>query len=416
MRQKFREAAPEGSPLENIANKESAVDSPGDSRGAAGPVVDRRKRADRYERRAFLWGASALPRLRNCGRAPWAEVIWLRFRDGVAGWHGLQHCGSVWSCPVCSSRIRFTRSREVAAVLARAVEDGHPLGFVTLTMRHHRGQSLIDLWDAAAAAWRRASQGRQWRRVVGSVVTGVVRVWEVTYGANGWHVHVHAVVVMEPGQAGAFDGVAAGMYERWSAGLQAAGLDAPLLRGQDWHVVEGEAGHIELAWYVLKVSEPEVVGRALGFELGYSMSGRAQSVLATRTPFHLLDEVRLLGDADSFDAWLEYESGSRGRRQIGWSKALRERFGVAPDDRTDEEIAREEVGTEADNEVGMTADRSWRVFIEHAYRQWALLDLREESGLDAVLDALRLWGIPFVLSPTLDGTQAATDVYSGFDG
>lgn len=92
----------EGPLLENVANNLS-------------PAARRRLR---HARRDVLWRASSLARARCCGRVlqDLDAGARARLRDGVAGWAGLQHCASVWVCPVCASRILVHRALEMGAV------------------------------------------------------------------------------------------------------------------------------------------------------------------------------------------------------------------------------------------------------------------------------------------------------------
>lgn len=63
-----------------------------------------------------------------------------------------------------------------------------------------------------------------------------------------------------------------------------------------------------------------------------------------RTPFEVLDDFRWTGDTDDLIVWREYERATKGRQAITWSKGLRQLLTAA--DRTDEEIAVEEIGGE----------------------------------------------------------------------
>lgn len=373
-----------GRPLENTANNVS-----GDAR-----------RRLRWDRRAVLWQASSLQRVRHCGRVPRSneEGVQLRARDGVAGFAGLQHCGSVWADPVCAGRILLHRALEIGAVLGQAVAQGHALAFVTLTMRHHAGQALALLWSAAQKGWRRCVQGRGWVEVQ-PLIEGWVRVWDVTVGRNGWHVHVHLVLVLAPGQspAEALDRIAGGMYERWSRGLVGAGLEAPQRVGQDWHVVEGERAAGALGEYLAKmVDAPEERARSLGLELASSMPGRAAEGLRTRPVWSLLDELVRTGEAEALERWHEWERASKGKRQVGWSRGLRERFAPEVEDLGDDEIVQREFGTADDALVHLSAS-SWKELVAVPSRPVQLLEVTERSGAAGATALLEEWGVRYEL-------------------
>ncbi len=272
-------------------------------------------------------------------------------------------------------------------MLASALGEGRALVFVTLTMRHHQAQALAGLWDGAGAGWKRAITGRAWV-AASEMVDGWARVWEVTYGANGWHVHVHAVLIVE--QFEGWQSVAEGMYERWSAGLVSKGFEAPLLVGQDWHLVQGENAADELAGYLTKLAEDP--GFALGGELAYSAPGRARGGLKTQPPFALLARLEETGELEALTLWHEWEAASKGKRQIGYSRGLRERYEV--EDVDDQAIVDEELGTEEDDLVAWTRE-GWRALVQVPARMSRLLDLAETGGQAAVSVALDEWAIPW---------------------
>lgn len=374
--------APEA-PLETIADNLSPLEAP-----EASPRAQ--KRRDRWEKRAILWRISDLRRLRHCGRSArsTAAGVTVREREGMAGFAGLQSCGSPWACPVCASKILTHRALEVGAVLGQAVAEGHSLGFCTFTMRHRKSQGLASLWDAAGSAWQRAVSGKKWVAVRdGSGVVGWVRVWEVTDGRNGWHVHVHFVVVLGAAASNEdLERVAGGMFRRWAAGLVAAGLEVPLRRGQDWHLVNGDRAADELAGYLCKIVEQGDSDRALslGLELTHSLPGRAKSALATRPVWSLLERLVATGEVEAVERWHEWERASKGRRQIGWSRDLRPRFEL-----TDDQVAEREMGT-ADDDLVMISNAGWRQLVRTPHVLPLLLEAAEArglAGLRALLDS-----------------------------
>lgn len=371
-------------PLENTANNLSP---------------DSRRRL-RYERRAVLWQVSNLQRIRHCGRVPRSknDGVTLRHIEGMAGLAGLQHCGSVWADPVCAGRILVHRALEIGAVLGRAIEQGYSLAFVTLTMQHRITQPLDLLWAAGQKGWQRSISGKYWTKVQ-HLVEGWVRVWEVTYGANGWHLHVHCVMVLAPG-AGAdeLEQVAGGMFDRWSRGLVAAGLDAPRRIGQDWHIVTGANASEKLGEYLSKLADPAPApdSAALGLELTHSMPGRSAKSLATRPTWALLDELVATGDADSLDRWHEWERVSKGKRQVGWSKGLRERFAPDVEVLTDDDVVQQEVGTDHDDIVRWSGEQ-WRAFVAEPDRIVMLLEVTERAGRPGAVALLDHWGVEYEL-------------------
>ena len=375
----------EGPLLENVANNLS-------------PAARRRLR---HARRDVLWRASSLARARCCGRVlqDLDAGARARLRDGVAGWAGLQHCASVWVCPVCASRILVHRALEMGAVLQRAVELGYSLAFCTFTMRHHLGQRLADLWTGGQKAWQAAISGKYWQRAKSLGVAGWVRVWEVAWGRNGWHVHVHLVLVLTPGAAAQLDGIASGMWERWDRSLERSGLSS-LRVGQDWHLVEGDQAADDLGGYLAKLAN-STEGEGLGLELTHGMPGRAATVAATRPTWAILDHLELTGEAPALELWHEWERVSKGKRQVGWSKGLREQFAPEVVEQTDDDIVAEELGTASDDVLRLDAE-SWRELVRTPGRPVELLELLECGGVELAAAALDQWGIRTELLNTGD--------------
>lgn len=351
-------------PLENYAsNVSTLLLSPAD------------RRAARYQNRQFLWEESTLERVRKCGRVRVAQVVGVRCAHGVAGFAGVATCCSVWACPVCNAKVMARRALEIGTAVTTAKVRGMFVGMVTLTMRHHQGQSLQELWDGLGHAWRRVLQGREWneRRALGWI--GQLRSVEVTYSAlNGWHVHVHALLFLHHGQH--FERLSLGMFNRWSSGLQSMGLEEPLLLGQEWHEVRGMHDRA-LGQYLAKAVDPG----SIGLELTSSQT-KGATWSKTLPPWAYLNAARVLGDADALKVWREYEGGSHGRRQLTWSNGLRDLLELE-DEQTDEEIAQEEIGTDADSVAYITA------------AGWDSLCTRDRVHLmPAILDTVKAGGWP----------------------
>jgi hypothetical protein len=333
-------------------------------------------------------------RLSGCGRASTGQgVALVRSGDGVARFTGVQTCGSVWACAVCSAKIRQGRAEELEAGVRAHMDRGGGAFFVTLTVRHRLGDSLSDLLGTVAGSYRSLSQGRN--RVVvprgadasANEVVGVVRALEVTHGANGWHPHLHVLVLTgSRWSESAVTEFGDDLFGRWS--------DAVARRlGEDHR--PGRVGFMcrpvtdegtELAWYLCKV---EGVG-SLGLEMtrGDLKAGRNRS----RTPFelaetaaaHLVSSGELVSE---FDLWQEYEAVTRGRQALTWTRGLRAYLAgitsaVDAEERSDDELAAEAPEDEDDQVVRVFTVEQWSGILAGGLRT-DLLDAAE-SGDEAV--------------------------------
>jgi hypothetical protein len=376
---------PEPAPLERYANNVAVA--------GQGP----NPREKRYRLRSGLWTRSSIPRCRKCGRVRRANVVGVRESSGVGGFSGLVTCGSVWVCPVCSSKVAARRAIEVGAVCVEAVRQGYAVGFLTKTLRHHEGQSLKLLWDSVSVCWKAVTQSWSWReskRECG--VIGYTRAGEVTVGGNGWHPHLHVLIFYA---ADARPEDVAAMVEAidgtWARSAVRAGLAEPLAVGQDFRVI-GAGDIARVAEYVSKVHKDgdEDVSK-LGLELTWSASKKARTQYGTRSMWDVLEGALERGEVDDVKRWREFEKVSKGRRQLTWSNGLREMFAL-PEEVSDEEVAAEELGCEDDTVLYITA-RGWDQLVKHQQNLIPeILDVVERGGFSALATFLDFYGIDWV--------------------
>lgn len=354
----------------------------------ANKVSPANSRQKRYALRDELATFTGLERVRKCGRCSRGPRVGLRVTDttGAAGWSGLTTCGSVWACPVCSAKIGARRAREVSQICTNAAASGLYLSMVTLTMRHHKGQKLADLWDSLGYAWHRVVSGKNWRKAKEAAeLEGIVRSVEVTHGASGWHVHIHALLLTHKPLDSA--GLPSVMYERWASGLAAKGLESVKDSGGFDFSACAPGDEATMARYVAKMGQsPQAL--ALETTLGAWKKARGKN----RTPWQILADIPRFGDMDDLELWWEYEQASHGRRALTFSRGLREKFGLEAE-RTDEEIAAEDLGNKDFLTIDATDWKHVRPFAAY------LLDLAESHGPHMVAAWLDAHAIPWQRGP-----------------
>ena len=375
------------------------------SPGSATPEerVGRRrgKRRERHVLRSKLRGLTTLGRVRKCGHTSVngeGSGPGLRLTEtktgNVAGFSGLATCGSVWACPVCAAKIATRRAEDLADVMRYGLERGCSASMVTLTIRHHRGQSLRECWAAVTAGWRAVTTGKQWTTDAdGAGLVGWVRAVEVTQGKNGWHVHVHALLIWDstlPDEEA--DIIGQRMWQRWTRAVRRKGFDS-LLRSAD-----GKRVGVDVRKASLDPAAQGGTGLHEYFtKLAHEVTG-GQAKLAQgqgRTPFQLLDRA-VLGLADDVELWHEWESASKGRRQMEWSRGRRDLRAWAGlgDEETDEEIA----GAELDGpDLLLLYPESWQTLRQSPEQVCDLFDAAERGGFDAARQLLDLWSLPWLM-------------------
>lgn len=291
----------------------------------------RRSRDGRFGARRAMREITNLGRVAWCGKAsrmPDGSVALKHTEGGSAGLGGVQTCGSVWACPVCSAKIASKRTTEVETALRWNAERGGTVALATLTMRHHSGHKLKDCWSALSAGWAAMTKHRSWRddrKQLG--MDHYIRATEVTHGENGWHVHIHCLLFFDgPISREMIEPLVDGMYDRWADGLAKTGFEVQRQHGIDVRIGQGALDG--LGKYLSKLTYEAAGGRW--------KSGRKGG----RTPFEILHDGLETGLADDIELWWEWERASKGRRQLTWSRGLKALIGL--EDASDEEIAAED--------------------------------------------------------------------------
>lgn len=334
-------------------------------------------RQTKWDARNRLGEVTTIRRIRTCGRTSMiegGEVVVRRAGDGTTSYAGLTTCGSVWACPVCSAKIARQRADELTSLIEWNTARGGSVALLTLTMAHHAGNRLRDLRKALTKAWSHVTASRGWkyaRKAAG--LDGYVRAIEATHGANGWHLHIHCLLIFDHDvSAWEVETLQDEVFTRWSAGLKLSGMT--VLREHGIDLRKGESALETLGRYI----------NALAFEAVGGIWKKGH--VGGRTPFQVLADFLATGTADDLDLWHEWELGSRGMRQLVWTRGLKGRVGIG--DESDEEIAA--AAQDAEPVITLPA-RTWKRVRDNPT---ALLDAAEESTA-AACAWLEAQGLPF---------------------
>lgn len=333
------------------------------------------KRRQRYQlqqtARCLLPGERVANCMHACGAA--GVAVNVSASRGTASFGGVQTCGSVWLCPVCSAKISNARREELNTLLSWARREALDVRMITLTGRHGLEDSLGDLLRAMKGAKKRFHQSKGWR-AVDPLIKGHVTATEVTHGRAGWHVHFHMIVILEGGSP------SLDLDEVWLRALESEGLSG---NGHAYGVQSAD----QAEEYVTKWGAGEEV------TLSHTKEGKAKG----RTPWQLLDQAGQDFEADPSASeyspaqrlFLEYASEFKGKRQLVWSRGLKTLVAII--ERTDAELADE---PEAEDlvTVAIVPKRVWRLVCRRRL-QAELLEVAEQGGaayVDAWCQALIL--------------------------
>lgn len=255
---------------------------------------------------------------------------------GTASYGGLQTCGSVWQCPVCAAKIAERRRVEVLAAMTAWKALGGKVNMLTLTCPHQRTDDLRDLLEHQAKALNYFWKDRQVKAVLlemGNI--GHIKATEATHGRlssfnNGWHPHYH--VIMFDGSKGClsvFDKEQmtdwqVRLYLRWANACKLAGLGEPSYA----HGLKLDDGS-KAAKYISKWGLEDEITK-----------GHMKKAISGETPFDLLRALQSNPDDRQAAAlFIEFATVFKGKRQLRWSKGLKDRFAV--EDKTDEQLSDE---------------------------------------------------------------------------
>lgn len=263
---------------------------------------------------------------------------------GRASYGGLMVCGSPWVCAVCADRITRERAKEVVTVMGRHMGAGKAVFHVPFTIPHRANQPLKELIGKIGEARRIMANRPSWKRfknVVGLI--GYVRGLEVTWGENGWHPHLHdAWFLSKRFDDGSIVNLHRMVLDMWQSACEAAGLEKPNYRGV----------------MVTSVRDPTSYVAKWGIQAemtrGHMKRGRA----GRYSPFDLLRGIHE-GEKHLTRKFLEYADAFHRRRQLVWSKGLRELYRMEPE--------------KADDEIAESMDDGWGFLYFIAPSQWKVI-------------------------------------------
>lgn len=294
-----------------------------------------------------------------------------------ARFKGLQTCGSVWHCPICSSRVSEYRASELRFMLDMWQQSGKGVIFVTNTIRHKFDDDLRLLLDALfGVVWNRYVNHRSYKDLRHELgYLGRVRAVEVTHGKNGWHPHIHEIWLIEKQpSASELKQIERKLFKVWNTTLINAGMSSVSKQ----HGLTVQHG-TNAAEYVAKF------GRMPKWDLNSELtkSHLKQGKSNSSTPFDLLKRS-LNGDKLAGSLFREYSIAFSGRRQLYYSTGLKAFFHL-------HEIKDEEIAASSSQDIDTLAtlnNQQWRTVLHHGERS-LLLTISETSGTAGILEYLK---------------------------
>ncbi len=298
--------------------------------------------AKREKKQLYQGHASKLigGRLKSCGKVPIpmtlnGELVHVASESRTVkilkngenySFGGLMHCGSVWVCPECASMITEYRRNELKRACENALSQGLHISMLTLTVPHYVKDSLESVLDGISSALRKLKNRKAFKKVAQEIgLVGNIRTLEVTVGENGWHPHFHILLFTKSEfSEQELSSLQENLLFQWQSACVSSGLPVPNNHGLD--LVNGG----QAAAYVTKWGIEEEMTK------GHLKQGIKDGHVS---PFGLL-ELYDQGDKNAGRRFQEFAKVFKGKRQLVWSKGLRELLQVG-EQKPDEEIINE---------------------------------------------------------------------------
>jgi len=242
----------------------------------------------------------------------------------------LMTCGSVWHCPICAAKISEQRRSELTQAVSNWKKQGGQVYLLTLTVPHYTNQHLKPVLDGLSGALRRLTYSRGWRSLSKEIgLYGRIRALETTYGQNGWHPHFHLLLfTYKPVD---IVNLQISILDLWKMACLRSSLPEP-----NFHGVKVDNGELA-AQYVGKwgLEHEMTKSHIKKSNKGYSPFDLLRVHLGTADGGFFLDQDAPLAAV----LFREYAKVFKGKRQLVWSKGLRESLLFDLAEMTDEEIA-----------------------------------------------------------------------------
>lgn len=309
----------------------------------------------------------------------------MKGEQGGAFFGGLVQCGSVWTCPVCGAKIAERRASEMRDAMAEANKRGLNASLLTLTVKHGAGDRIDDLLPRLAKA-QTSFWGRRFVKDTFETfgLFGRIRALEVTYGSSGWHPHIHILLFTDKKLPKA---ASRALAVQWQKSCLSAGLPKPTIEnGLD--IRNGEAA----GEYICKFGDDSKLketksGDAVTWDAADEMTksqakkGRQGNI----TPFDMLRIIQTPGTSEDQRKFYrarfeEYAKAFKGRRQLVWSRGLRDALGMGVE-LTDEQLVQE---MKEDSSVIALVDREEMAALNKSELRATVLAVAESGGVDAV--------------------------------
>lgn len=261
-------------------------------------------------------------RTRTCRRKRCRETVQIIGRNGKIVISGVETCGSVHSCPVCAAKIYAIRAAEIDSCVERWIGWGDGrigpaqawCGLLTLTISHGLGDSLAETQRGISNAFRFLFAGREGQALKRDLgIKHFARSCESTYGANGWHPHLHVLTMTDkPPTPELFERLTIRWIESVTRALGSS------------HAPSREHG-LDLS-EITRARDGRYIAK-MGLEIAGGIETKG-AAMGNRTYWQIGKDAAK-GDRKAVALWQEAQTALFRSRQLTWSRGTKAKFGLA---------------------------------------------------------------------------------------
>lgn len=249
--------------------------------------------------------------------------VWRHETTRKAFYAGLQVCGSVWLCPVCAAKISERRKLELKTATEQFKTEEGKLAMLTLTFSHKANDELKSTVKSFLEAIRYFRSMRKYKDLMEFMESeGTIRSFEITYGSNGFHPHIHILIFYKYDVL--LPVIEIQLFKLWKKACEKFGL-----KTKDKYGLTLQDG-TNADTYVSKWGIEQEITKS------HIKKGRKDNV----TPFDFLRLYLETEDEKYLYLYEQYGYALKGKSQLFWSRGLKQRFNI--NELTDEELAEEQ--------------------------------------------------------------------------
>jgi len=275
--------------------------------------------------------SNKIPAISYCGSPTTRNVKIVKANGGKIMYKGLASCSMIWRCPICSFKILKGRAKEIYGITSRHLRTKKTNGFVTITIKHNRKDSLESTLNKVTNSYRKFQNLKFFRKLKKSgIYLGQIKSLELTHTyKNGWHPHLHIIYFWNTKDKNEVEIIQNQIINQWSNYIKGS------IKAQNQSIVSTEKQITEYVtkWDIIQELTNDFAKKSHGF--------KPMQLLAMQVTKELLYNHTNQKKSDNHikALWLEYIEATKGKHRIHISRNLNKIYKV--EKKTDEQLTKE---------------------------------------------------------------------------